>query len=111
VVPSLGEPVELWANRSPARGHWLDVRLVGAKSNRDGIGALVKLTSTRDPRWREQWNHMTTAVGYASSTSAPVHFGTGRAAVIDAVEIRWPSGAVQVLKDVAADQILTVREP
>jgi enediyne biosynthesis protein E4 len=111
VVTSLGEPVELWANRSPARGHWLDVRLVGGKSNRDGIGAVVKLTNTRDPRWREQWNHMTTAVGYASSTCAPVHFGTGAAAVIDAVEIRWPSGTVQVLKDVAADQILTVREP
>ena len=53
---------------------------------------------------------MTSAVGYASSTHGPVHFGTGTAKTLDTVEVRWPSGLVQVLSDVAADQVLTVRE-
>jgi hypothetical protein len=110
VVSSLQAPAELWWNRSTGSGHWLDVRLVGTKSNRDGIGAVVKLTAKGDPRWREQVNHRTTAVGYASSSAAPVHFGTGAATTIDTVEIRWPSGGREVLKDVAADQVLTVRE-
>jgi hypothetical protein len=109
VVTSLQEPAELWWNRSPGAGHWLGVRLVGTKSNRDGIGAVVKISAAADPRWRDQYNHMTTAVGYASSSCAPVHFGTGSARIID-VEIRWPSGTVQVLKDVAADQVVTARE-
>jgi enediyne biosynthesis protein E4 len=111
VVTSLQEPAELWWNRSPESGHWLDVRLVGTKSNRDGIGAVVKIVAGGDPRWRQQWNHMSTAVGYASSSAGPVHFGTGSAALIDTLEIRWPSGTVQVVRDVKVDQLLTVREP
>jgi hypothetical protein len=110
VVSSLQGPAELWANRSANTGHWLGVRLIGSKSNRDGIGALVTIAARSDPRWTRQWNHMTTAVGYASSTCAPVHFGTGAARTLDTVEVRWPSGAVQVLRDVAVDQVLTVRE-
>jgi len=54
---------------------------------------------------------MTTATGYASSSAGPVHFGLGSAKKIDEVEIRWPSAAVQVLKDVEADRILHVKEP
>ena len=110
VVSALGAPAELWWNRSAPGGHWLDVRLVGTKSNRDGMGAVIKVTARSDPRWREQWNQMTSAVGYASSTHGPVHFGTGTAKTLDTVEVRWPSGLVQVLSDVAADQVLTVRE-
>jgi hypothetical protein len=109
VVTSLQAPAELWWNQSAAVGHWLDVRLVGTKSNRDGIGAVVKLTAGGDPRWRQQWNHMTTAVGYASSSHTAVHFGTGTATTLD-VEIRWPSGIVQVLKGVTANRLLTVTE-
>lgn len=110
VVTALEAPTELWRNRSEGSGHWLGLRLVGTKSNRDGIGAVVRIAASSDSRWREQWNHVTTAVGYASSTRAPLHFGTGAATTIDRVEIRWPSGAVQVLDNVAADQTLTVRE-
>jgi hypothetical protein len=111
VVTALGAPAEIWHNESTGGGHWLELRLVGTTSNRDGIGAVVRIASTADPRWREQFNHMTTAVGYASSSAGPVHFGTGTAATMATVEIRWPSGILQVLKDVAADQVLTVREP
>jgi enediyne biosynthesis protein E4 len=110
VVSALQAPAELWWNRSSDSGHWLDVRLIGTRSNRDGIGAAVKIAATADPRWLEQWNHMTSTVGYASSSCAPVHFGTGAAKTIDLVEIRWPSGIVQVLRYVAADQVLILRE-
>jgi hypothetical protein len=96
--------------RPRKHGHWLDVRLVGTKSNRDGIGAVVRIASKADPRWREQFNTMTSAVGYASSSAGPVHFGTGAARTLDVVEIRWPSGAVQTLENVPSDQVLTVRE-
>jgi hypothetical protein len=57
-----------------------------------------------------QYNHMTTSVGYASSSAGPVHFGLGVDAVAESVEVRWPSGIVQVLKNVTADQIVRVRE-
>jgi enediyne biosynthesis protein E4 len=110
VVSALGSAAELWSNQSAAAGHWLALQLVGTRSNRDGIGAVVKVTSGADPRWRQQWNTMTTAVGYASSSAGPVHFGTGTAAAVD-VDVRWPSGTVQVLKDVKTDRVLAVTEP
>ena len=68
VVSALGEPAELWENASPAGNHWLILKLTGTKSNRDGIGARIKvLTKTGGP----QYNHMTTTVGYASSSAGP----------------------------------------
>ena len=79
VVTALEGPTELWRNRSEGAGHWLRLRLVGTKSNRDGIGAVVRIAAASDSRWRDQWSHATTAVGYASSTQAPLHFGTGAA--------------------------------
>jgi len=103
VVSSLGEAAELWENTSPGANHWIIVKLVGARSNRDGIGARVRIGN--------QWNHMSTAVSYASSSDFGVHFGLGASKVIEEIEIRWPSGAVQVLKDVKADQVLEVHEP
>ena len=108
VVTALGAPAELWHNESAA-GHWLELRLVGTKSNRDGIGAVVKLEQASTP-WQKQWNHATTAYGYASASAGPLHFGLGPATTVDRVEIRWPSGTLQVLEKVPADQVLTVRE-
>jgi enediyne biosynthesis protein E4 len=58
-----------------------------------------------------QYNHMTTSVGYASSSDGPVDFGLGSDSKADSIEIRWPSGIVQTLKDVPADRILKVTEP
>jgi len=103
VVSALREPAELWENVSPDDNHWITLKLVGTRSNRDGIGARVRIG--------EQVNHMTTAVGYASSSYSGVHFGLGKTEKIAAIEIQWPSGITQVLKDVKADQILRVREP
>ena len=107
VVSALGAPAEIWMNRSPNSGHWLDVALRGTKSNRDGIGARIKVVSKTVG---SQYNHMTTSVGYASSSYGPVHFGLAADNKADVVEIHWPSGVVETLRDVPADQILHVTE-
>jgi hypothetical protein len=105
-VEERARPV-LYRNNIGARRHWLAVELRGVKSNRDGIGAKLKLT---DEMGRFQFNHVTTSVGYASASSGVVHFGLGKAVKLKQLEIRWPSGAVQTLQNVATDQVLTVKE-
>jgi hypothetical protein len=106
VVTALGKDAEIWMNRSERSGHWLDIALQGTKSNRDGIGARIKLVT----KIGAQYNHMTTSVGYASSSDGPVHFGLGTETHADSIEIHWPSGIVQTLQNVAADQVLHVTE-
>jgi enediyne biosynthesis protein E4 len=108
VATALSAPAEIWMNRSEHAGHWLDLALRGTRSNRDGIGARIKVVSATVGA---QYNHMTTSVCYASSSEGPVHFGLGRDAKADTVEIHWPSGIVQTLTDVKADQVLKVTEP
>ncbi len=107
VVTALGGDAELWMNRSEPSGHWLDFALEGTRSNRDGIGARIKVVTSKGA----QYNHMTTSVGYASSSDGPVHFGLGGDARAKLVEIHWPSGIVQTFQDVAADRVLAVKEP
>jgi len=106
VVTVLNGPPELWMNRSSSRNHWIILKLVGVKSNRDGLGTKVKLTTSLGT----QYNQATTAISYNSSSDKRVHFGLGSASVVDAIELTWPSGIKQVLKNVKADQILTVTE-
>jgi hypothetical protein len=103
VVSALGEPAELWQNVSPEAGHWIVLRLQGVKDNRDGIGARIRIGN--------QVNEMTTTVGYASSADWGVHFGLGNLTTIPKIEIRWPDGEIQTLTAVAADQVLTVKQP
>jgi enediyne biosynthesis protein E4 len=106
VVSAIGRDAEIWMNRSEKSGHWLDIALRGIKSNRDGIGARIKLVTKNGA----QYNHMTTSVGYASSSDGPVHFGLGSESHAELIEIHWPSGIVQTLQNVSADQILKVTE-
>jgi enediyne biosynthesis protein E4 len=106
VVTVVNGPPEIWMNRSTNKNHWITLKLVGTKSNRDGIGAKVKLTTSAG----SQYNHASTALSYNSSSDKRVYFGLGSANVVDAVEVTWPSGIVQILKNVKADQILTVTE-
>ena len=108
VVSVIGEPPELLYNVTAGGGGWLGLRLVGKRSNRDGIGATVKLTGESG---RVQYDHVTTAVGYASASDKRVHFGLGADRIAREVEIRWPSGSRQVLRDVPAGQVLVVEEP
>jgi hypothetical protein len=103
VTTSLGDAPEYWANISSGANAWLILKLNGTKSNRDGIGAVVRIG--------DQTNHMTTSVGYASSSHFGVHFGTGQRKAVERVEIRWPSGIHQILRNVKTNQILNVREP
>jgi hypothetical protein len=94
-------------NRSPNAGHWLDIALRGVKSNRDGIGARIKVVTNAET----QYNHQTSSVCYASSSLGPVHFGLGAETKASIVEIHWPSGIVQTLENVPGDQILKATEP
>jgi hypothetical protein len=107
VVSAINAPAEIWMNQSPGNSHWIEFKLQGTRSNRDGIGARIKVVTKSGA----QYNHMTTSCGYASSSAGPVHFGLGANTSVDQVEIHWPSGIVQQMKDVAADRIIVVKEP
>jgi hypothetical protein len=80
---------------------------VGTKSNRDGMGAKIKAVSASGTRY----SHVNTAVGYGGASDPRVHFGLGSDEVVKTLEITWPSGVVQTLENVKADQILVVTEP
>jgi len=107
VVSSINAPAEIWMNHSSGANHWLELKLRGTKSNRDGIGSRIRVVT----KTGTQFNQMTTSVGYASSSAGPVHFGLAAEPSADLVEIQWPSGVVQQLRNVGADQIVAVREP
>ena len=107
VVTALSAPAEIWMNDIAGANHWVEFRPEGTKSNRDPIGARIKVTAGG----KTQYNHVAFAAGYASSSVGPVHFGRGQVKSADTVEIRWPSGALQTLKDVAADRVVKVKEP
>ena len=106
VVSRIGERAELFRNTSPSRNHWLALRLRGRRSNRDGIGAMVHIVTAGG----EQWNRVTTATGYGSSSDRTVFFGTARDAVVKSIEITWPSGTRQLLENVQCDRYLTIEE-
>jgi len=106
VTTALDMDAELWMNRSPHSGHWLDLALHGVKSNRDGIGARIKVVTKAGV----QYNHQTSSVCYASSSLGPVHFGLGTEPKASTVEITWPSGIVQTISNVDADRVLNVTE-
>jgi hypothetical protein len=106
VVTDLYGPIEVWKNVSPTRNHWLALETVGTKSNRDGMGAKIKVVSASGTRYGQ----VSTAVGYGGASDRRVHFGLGGDGVAKRIEIAWPSGALQVLENIAADQVLVVKE-
>lgn len=107
VVTTNGGPVHVLHNETETSNHWLTLKLVGHKSNRDGLGSVVKVVTSKGP----QWVSVTTASGYLSASDPRAHFGLGSDTVATRVEIHWPSGILQALTNVAADQILEVSEP
>jgi hypothetical protein len=107
VVTTNEGPAHVLRNETPSSNHWLLLKLVGHKSNRDAIGAEVKIATATG----SQFATVTTAGSYLSSSDKRVHFGLGGETKVSAVEIRWPSGIVQTLHDVRGDQILQVDEP
>jgi hypothetical protein len=102
VVLVLGGQPELWHNETGGGNAWLDVRLTGSRSNRDGIGARVSVG--------EQVRVMTTAAGYASTSQAGAHFGLGNAAGPVTVRVEWPSGVKQVVEKVELNRMVEIRE-
>jgi len=108
VVTVLNGKMQYFHNITKNTNHWILLKLVGRKSNRMGVGAQIRVTT---PDGMKQYNEVTTAVGYACSSDARVHFGLGASKTIREIDIKWPSRIHQVLHDVPADQILTVEEP
>jgi enediyne biosynthesis protein E4 len=107
VVSSQQDHAVVFRGRTASRNHWLLLKLVGTTSNRDGIGARVRLLAGG----RQQFRTVSTAGSYLSSNDLRPHFGLGTAAIADILEVEWPSGKRQTIKEVAANQLLTLREP
>ncbi len=106
VVSTNDGPAYVIRNETKTGNHWLTLKLVGHKSNRDGIGAVVKVVTPNGA----QYVTVTTASSYLSSSDKRVYFGLGSNAAVQTLEIRWPSGIRQVMKDVRSDQMLQVDE-
>jgi enediyne biosynthesis protein E4 len=107
VVTSLNEKPRILVNSADNGNHWLLLKLVGHKCNRDAVGARVKLTT---PAGRTLYNHVTGSVGFMSTSDLRVHFGLGTETRAATIEVQWPGGASQTLKDVAADRIVRIEE-
>ena len=106
LIANLGEKPSLLMNRQ-AQGHWIMLRLKGTQSNRSAIGARVWLKSGP----LEQIQEVKSGGSYLSQSDPRVHFGLSRQSDIERIRIRWPSGVLQELENVAANQILTIVEP
>ncbi|MBV9074908.1 MAG: ASPIC/UnbV domain-containing protein, partial [Acidobacteria bacterium] len=97
---------------SSSGNHWIKVKTVGTKSNRSGIGARVKCVA-RFPGIEqpvEQVDEVRSGGSYFSQNDLRVHFGLGKATKVDRLEIRWPSGQLDVLKDLDVDRVVHVKE-
>jgi hypothetical protein len=106
VVSTNDGPPHVLLNKTETRNHWITLRLIGHKSNRDGIGAQVKIVTAQG----NQWGTVTTSSGYLSASDPRLHFGLGTESAIERIEIRWPSGIQQILPNVKCDQQLTIEE-
>jgi len=108
VVTSLLQKPRILMNSAATGNHWLLVEPTGSRSNRDGIGAKLKLTTASG---RTLYSHVTPSGGFLSSNDRRVHFGLGPEIEIRSLEILWPSGTIQTLTDIKSDRILHVNEP
>ena len=106
LVRNNGQAAELLHNDGGNQNHWMEVRLYGTRSNRDGIGARVVVKSGGATLVEEAKGGMS----YQSSHDPRLHFGLGAAARVDSIEVRWPSGVVDRLAGLAVDRIVGVKE-
>jgi hypothetical protein len=107
VISSVGKAAVLLKNQGAGNGNWIQIRAQGTASNAFGLGATVRAQTAGKVQVREINN----VSSYLSSNDARLHLGLGGATIIERLEILWPSGRRQVLTDVAANQILVVKEP
>jgi hypothetical protein len=93
-------------NDGGSANHWLEVLLIGTKSNRDGIGSRLKLTAEGLVRLEQSKG----GTSYMSASDPRIHFGLGKQTKVDSLVINWPSGQVDKLSNIPADQIIAVKE-
>jgi enediyne biosynthesis protein E4 len=106
-IVNLNDRGSFLRNNKGNENNWISLKLVGTTSNRDGIGARIKLTAGG----AVQTTQKKSTTGYLSQNDPRVHFGLAKNTTIDKIEIRWPSGKVQVLDNIKVNQIITVKEP
>jgi hypothetical protein len=94
-------------NNKGNQNNWINLNLTGTKSNRDGVGARIKLTSGG----KVYTTQKKSTTGYLSQNDPRIHFGLAKNEMIDKIEIKWPSGILQVLENIKVNQILPVKEP
>ncbi len=107
LVTLMGDRAVLLHNRNTNGNHWITLNLEGTKSNRDGFGARITLAAGG----KSQYTEARCPSAFLGQSDRRVHFGLGAAKTVDKIEIRWPGGTVQTLANIAADQILKVKEP
>lgn len=107
VVTANDGPIRILHNETSSGNHWLSLSLIGHKSNRDAIGAVVKLVTAAGA----QYSTVSAASSYLSASDKRVHFGLGKETVAQDIEIRWPSGITQTLTNIRGDQLLKIDEP
>jgi len=105
VVNNMNEPPSIYYNTAPA-GNFISLQLVGTKSNRAALGAAVTLEQGADKREQE----VRSGDGYISQSDLRLHFGLGNSTKAEKITIRWPSGLVEILKDLPANQYYVVKE-
>ncbi len=112
IVVNVDEPVSIYQNnttngeRQQAMSHYLSLRFLGSVSNRFGIGSVVRIRTSAGSQMRL----LNSGSGFMACGEALVHFGLGDVATVEVVEVTWPSGRRQVLRDVAANQLIELRE-
>jgi hypothetical protein len=106
-ISSLGRAPALLRNVTANPGNWISIRAQGSKSNARGVGATVRLQAGGTTQVREIGN----SASYLSANDVRLHVGVGAAKTVERIEILWPSGAKQVLENVAVNRVLLIKEP
>jgi hypothetical protein len=106
LVNNNGQPAQLLRNDGGNANHWLEIFLIGTRSNRDGVGARVRLVAGDLTLYDQRKGGMS----YQSAQDPRLHFGLGQRATVNSIEITWPSGAVTKLTNLKSDQTIAVKE-
>lgn len=106
LINNQNNPPSLLRNETKGGGHWIGIDLVGTRSNRNGIGARVRVRAAG----REQFDEVRSGGSYLSQSSLRLHFGLGEATKVESIEVRWPSGQVDRLRNAPADRVVVIKE-
>ena len=106
VISNMSAPPSLLENKLRSKNHWIAIRTIGTKSNRDGIGARVTVKAGK----RLLVDEVRSGSSFISNNDMRVHFGLGAATKVDSVQIRWPSGLTEIFPDITVDSIQTLKE-